>query len=56
MPVLILLGIGAIYGIAGLIDRCTPSKPNSNMNDKERTQWIIKQNQKRIEKIMRKYL
>lgn len=55
MPVLILLGIGAIYGVAGLVDKCTPSKYNPNMTEKQRTQWIIKQNQKCIDKIMRKY-
>lgn len=55
MPVLILLGIGAIYGIAGLVDKNKPSKYNPNMTEKEKTQWIFEQNQKRIDKIMRKY-
>lgn len=56
MPVLILLGIGAVYGITRLVDRCTPSKYNfENMTEKERTQFVIEQNQKRIDKIMRKY-
>lgn len=56
MPVLILLGIGAIYGIAALKDRYTPSKHNfESMTEKERTQWTIEQNQKRIDMIMRKY-
>lgn len=55
MPVLILLGIGAIFGIAGLVNRHKPSKYNPNMTEKERTQWVMEQNQKRIDKIMRKY-
>lgn len=55
MPLLILLGIGAIYGIGGLVDRCKPSKYNPNMTEKEKTQWVFDQNQKRIDKIMRKY-
>lgn len=54
MPVLILLGIAAIYGVAGLIDRYTPSKPPSSNSD-ERTRQVIANNQKRIDKIMRKY-
>lgn len=54
MPVLILLGIGAIYGIAGLVDRYTPPKPPAN-NREERTRQVIANNQKRIDKIMRKY-
>lgn len=55
MPVLILFGIGAICGIAGLVNKSKPSKYNPNMTEKERTQWVIDQNQKRIDKIMRKY-
>ena len=55
MPVLILLVIGAILGISGLVDRHKPSKYNPNMTEKERTQWVFDQNQKRIDKIMRKY-
>lgn len=54
MPVLILLGIGAIYGVAGLIDRYTPPKPPSKTSD-ERTRQVFANNQKRIDKIMRKY-
>jgi len=54
MPVLILLGIGAIYGIAGLVDRYTPPKPPVNSSE-ERTRQVIANNQKRIDKIMRKY-
>lgn len=55
MPILILLAIGAVCGLAELKDRCTPSKYNPNMTEKERTQFVIDQNQKRIDKIMRKY-
>lgn len=54
MPVLILLGIGAIYGIAGLVDRYTPPKPPANSSE-ERIRQVIANNQKRIDKIMRKY-
>lgn len=54
MPVLILLGIGAIYGIAGLVNRYTPPKPPANSSE-ERTRQVIANNQKRIDKIMRKY-
>lgn len=55
MPVLILLGIGAVCGVIGLVSKHKPSKYNPNMTEKERTQWVIDQNQKRIDKIMRKY-
>ena len=55
MPVLILLGIGAIYGVSGLVDRYKPSKYNPNMTEKEKTQWVFAKKQKRIDKIMRKY-
>ena len=55
MPVLILLGIGAVYSVIGLVNKHKPSKYNPNMTEKERTQWVIDQNQKRIDKIMRKY-
>lgn len=54
MPILILLGIGAIYGIAGLVDRYTPPKPPASTSE-ERTRQVIANNQKRIDKIMRKY-
>lgn len=54
MPVLILLEIGAIYGIAELVDRYTPPKPPANTSE-ERTRQVIANNQKRIDKIMRKY-
>lgn len=54
MPVLILLGIGAIYGITGLVDRYTPPKPPASTSE-ERTRQVIANNQKRIDKIMRKY-
>ena len=55
MPVLILLGIGAVCGAVGLVNKHKPSKYNPNMTEKERTQFVIDQNQKRIDKIMRKY-
>lgn len=54
MPLLILLGIGAIYEVAGLIDRYTPPKPPARNSD-ERTRQVFANNQKRIDKIMRKY-
>lgn len=55
MPVLILLGIGAVCGAIGIVNRHKPSKYNPNMTEKEKTQWVFEQNQKRIDKIMRKY-
>ena len=55
MPVLILLGIGAVLGIVGVASKRTSSKYNPNMTEKEKTQWVMDQNQKRIDKIMRKY-
>lgn len=55
MPVLILLGIGAVLGIVGVASKSTSSKYNPNMTEKEKTQWVMDQNQKRIDKIMRKY-
>lgn len=55
MPVLILLGFGAICGVVGVVSKYKPSKYNPNMTEKERTQFVIDQNQKRIDKIMRKY-
>lgn len=55
MPVLILLGIGAVCGVVGVVNKYKPSKYNPNMTEKERTQYVIDQNQKRIDKIMRKY-
>ena len=54
MPILILFGIGAIYGIAGLIDKYRPSNPPSTNSDR-RTEEIFANNKKRIDKIMRKY-
>ena len=55
MPVLILLGIGAVVGIVGVASRESSSKYNPNMTEKEKTQLVFDQNQKRIDKIMRKY-
>lgn len=56
MPFLILLGIGAFCGAAAVKDRCTSSKINfQNMTEQQRTQFVFEQNQKRIDKIMRKY-
>lgn len=55
MPVLILLGIGAVLGIVGVASRKSSSKYNPNMTEKEKTQLVFDQNQKRIDKIMRKY-
>ena len=55
MPVLILLGISAVCGVVGVVCKHKPSKYNTNMTEKEKTQWVIDQNQKRIDKIMRKY-
>lgn len=55
MPVLILLGIGVVCGIVGVVHKHKSSKYNPNMSEKEKTQWVFDQNQKRIDKIMRKY-
>ena len=55
MPVLILLGIGTVLGIVGVASRKSSSKYNPNMSEKEKTQLVFDQNQKRIDKIMRKY-
>ena len=55
MPVLILLGIGAVLGIVRVASRKLSTKYNPNMTEKEKTQWVMEQNQKRIDKIMRKY-
>ena len=55
MPVLILLGISVVCGVVGVVSKHKPSKYNPNISEKERTQWVIDQNQKRIDKIMRKY-
>lgn len=55
MPVLILLGIGVVCGVVGVVNKNKPSKYNPHMSEKERTQYVIDQNQKRIDKIMRKY-
>ena len=54
MPVLILLGIAAVYGTVSIIDKCTPPNPPSSNSD-ERTRQVMANNQKRIDKIMRKY-
>lgn len=54
MPVLILLGIAAIYGTAAIIDKSRASHPPAKTSD-ERTNQVIANNNKRIEKIMRKY-
>lgn len=54
MPVLILLGIAAVYGVAAIKDRHAPPNPPSSNSD-ERTRQVIANNQKRIDKIMRKY-
>lgn len=55
MPMLILLGIGAVLGVVGVASRKSSAKYNPNMTEKEKTQWVMEQNQKRIDKIMRKY-
>ncbi len=56
MPVLILLGIAAVCGVVTVVDRHKPPKKDfTHMTEKERTQWIMEQNNKRIDKIMRKY-
>ena len=54
MPILILLGIGAIFGIASIKEELTPSNPPASRSDL-RTRQILANNQKRIDRIMRKY-
>ena len=57
MPLLILLGIGAIYGAASFVDRNTKSskKYDINISDEEKLRRVFEANNKRIDKIMRKY-
>lgn len=55
MPLLILIGIGAVCGVVGIASKHKPSKYNPNMTEEEKTKWVFEQNQKRIDKIMRKY-
>ena len=55
MPVLILPRIGVVCGVVGVVSKHKPLKYNTNMTGKERIQWVIDQNKKRIDKIMRKY-
>ena len=55
MPVLILLGMGVVCGVVGVVSKHKPSKYHPNMTEKERTQYVIYQNQTRIDTIMRKY-
>ncbi len=56
MPVLILLGIGAVCGITALVSKHKPSqKYDINMSEQEKTKRVFENNQKRIDKIMRKY-
>lgn len=54
MPILILIGIGTIYSIASLKENLTTTKPPASNSD-ERTRQVLVNNQKRIDKIMRKY-
>ncbi|MBQ8215538.1 MAG: hypothetical protein IJZ33_04700 [Clostridia bacterium] len=56
MPVLILLGIGTVCGITALVSKHKPSqKYDINMSEQEKTKRVFENNQKRIDKIMRKY-
>ena len=56
MPVLILLGIGAVCGITALVSKHKPSqKYDINMSEQEKTKRVFENNNKRIDKIMRKY-
>ena len=56
MPVLILLGIGALCGIVSLVDQQKPSqKYDINLSEQQKTKRVFANNQKRIDKIMRKY-
>ena len=56
MPVLILLGIGAVCGVTALVSKHKPSqKYDINMSEQEKTKRVFENNQKRIDKIMRKY-
>lgn len=54
MPVLVLVGIGIIFGAVSLKEKLTP--PTTPPTDsKARTQWVLDQNQKKIEKICKKH-
>lgn len=56
MPILILLGIGAVCGVTALVSKHKPSqKYDINMSEQEKTNRVLENNQKRIDKIMRKY-
>ena len=56
MPVLILLGIGAVCGVTALVSKHKPSqKYDINMSEQEKTKRVFENNNKRIDKIMRKY-
>lgn len=55
MPILILLGISVVCGVVGVVHKHKPTKYNPNMTEQEKTQWVFDQNQKRIDRIMRKY-
>lgn len=56
MPVLILLGIGAVCEITALVSKHKPlQKYDINMSEQEKTKRVFENNQKRIDKIMRKY-
>ncbi len=56
MPVLILLGIAAVFGIASIREKSEPpTNYPFNGTDQQKADWICRQNQKRIEKIMRKH-
>ena len=54
MHFLILLGIGAIYGIASLNETCKPSNPPPT-DSREIVNQCLANNQKKIDKIMRRY-
>lgn len=56
MPILILLGVGVFYGIVALKEKCVlPTKYDINMSKQEKNRLVLENNQKRMNKIMRKY-
>ncbi len=56
MPILILLGIAAVCGCISIKENHSKSsKYPFNGTERQRTQWILEQNQKKIDKIIRKY-
>lgn len=56
MPILTLIFVGIIYAIIALKEKMEPpTQYPFNAPEKERDLWIMEQNHKRMEDIVRKY-